>query len=82
MNQKKQVGALVVLLLIAGFIWLLYFDHDKPVVTADARSPKSRRPAKPNTRAEDATSSVENFRLHRRPSIQIPHRRLSRRSRM
>src|SRR6266704_370238 len=38
MNQKKQVGALVVLLLIAGFIWLLYFDHDKPVVTADARS--------------------------------------------
>src|SRR5260370_36209151 len=38
MNQKKQLGVLVVLLLIAGFIWLLYFDHDKPVVTADARS--------------------------------------------
>src|SRR5207249_5599971 len=36
MNQKKQLVVLVVLLLIAGFIWFLYLDHDKPVVTADA----------------------------------------------
>src|SRR5260370_9538457 len=35
MNQKKQLAALVVLLLIAGFIWFLYFSHDRPVVTAD-----------------------------------------------
>src|SRR5258708_6437135 len=38
MKQKKQVVVLVVLLLIAGVIWLLYFDHGKPVVTADASS--------------------------------------------
>ncbi len=37
MNQKKQLVALVVLLLIAGFIWFLYFNNSKPVVTADAR---------------------------------------------
>ncbi len=36
MNQKKQLAVLVVLLLIAGFIWFLYFDHNKPVVTAEA----------------------------------------------
>jgi hypothetical protein len=35
-KQKKQLAALVVLLLIAGVIWLAYFDHDRPVVTADA----------------------------------------------
>ena len=38
MNQKKQLAVLFVLLLIAGFVWFVYFDHDKPVVTADARS--------------------------------------------
>jgi len=37
MNQKKQLVALVVLLMIAGFIWFLYFNNSKPVVTADAR---------------------------------------------
>jgi len=36
MKQTKQLVVLVVLLLIAGFIWFLYFDHNKPVVTADA----------------------------------------------
>jgi hypothetical protein len=38
MKQKKQLTVLVVLLLIAGGIWFLYFDHDKPVVTASAGS--------------------------------------------
>jgi len=37
MTQRKQLVVLVVLLLIAGFIWFLYFDHNRPVVTADAR---------------------------------------------
>src|SRR5260370_6563775 len=36
MKPSKQLVVLAVLLLIAGFIWFLYFDHDKPVVTADA----------------------------------------------
>jgi hypothetical protein len=36
MNQKKQLAVLVILLLIAGSIWFLYFDHDRPVVTADS----------------------------------------------
>jgi len=36
MKQKKQIVALVALLLVAGFIWFVYFDHDKPIVTADA----------------------------------------------
>ncbi len=36
MKPTKQLVVLVVLLLIAGFIWFLYFDHNKPVVTADA----------------------------------------------
>jgi len=39
MKQKKQLAVLVVLLLVAGGIWLLYFDHDRPVVTADGGSP-------------------------------------------
>jgi hypothetical protein len=38
MKQKKQLAVLVVLLLIAGAIWFLYFDHDKPIVTAAAGS--------------------------------------------
>jgi hypothetical protein len=38
MKQKKQLAVLVVLLLTAGVIWFLYFDHDKSVVTADASS--------------------------------------------
>ena len=38
MKQKKQVAVLAVLLLIAGGIWFLYFDRDKPIVTADAGS--------------------------------------------
>jgi hypothetical protein len=36
MNQKKQLAVLVVLLVTAGFIWLLYFQGNRPVVTADA----------------------------------------------
>jgi len=36
MKQKKQLVVLVFLLLIAGFIWFVYFNHDKPIVTADA----------------------------------------------
>src|SRR5713226_8867301 len=39
MKQKKQLAVLVVLLLIAGVIWFLYFDHNKPMVTAEAGSP-------------------------------------------
>jgi hypothetical protein len=38
MNQKKQLVVLVALLLVAGFIWFLYFDHNRPVVTADSTS--------------------------------------------
>jgi hypothetical protein len=38
MKQKKQLAVLVVLLAIAGVIWLFYFDHDRPVVTADVGS--------------------------------------------
>jgi hypothetical protein len=38
MKQKKQLAVLAVLLLIAGGIWFLYFDRDKPVATADAGS--------------------------------------------
>jgi hypothetical protein len=38
MKQKKQLAVLVVLLLIGGGIWFLYFDRDKPV-TADAGAP-------------------------------------------
>jgi len=38
MKQKQQLAVLVVLLLIAGVIWFLYFDRDKPIVTADAGS--------------------------------------------
>src|SRR5712664_3150735 len=30
---------LVVLLLITGVIWFFYFNHDKPMVTAEAGSP-------------------------------------------
>src|SRR5882762_6813762 len=36
MKQKKQLAVLSVLLLIAGAIWFLYLDHDKPMVTAAA----------------------------------------------
>src|SRR5207249_8620178 len=36
MNQKKQLAVLSVLLLIAGVIWFLYLDHDKPMVTVVA----------------------------------------------
>src|SRR5258708_23430757 len=39
MKQKKQLAVLVVLLLVAGVIWFLYFDHNKPMVTAQAGSP-------------------------------------------
>jgi hypothetical protein len=38
MKQKKQLAVLVVLLLTAGVIWFLYFDRDRPIVTADAGS--------------------------------------------
>lgn len=38
MNQKRQLVVLVVLLLVAGLIWFLYFDHNRPVVTADSSS--------------------------------------------
>jgi hypothetical protein len=36
LKQKQQLAVLVVLLLIAGVIWFVYFDHNRPVVTADA----------------------------------------------
>ncbi len=36
MKQKKQLAVLSVLLLIAGLIWFLYLDHDKPIVTVAA----------------------------------------------
>jgi hypothetical protein len=54
MKQKKQLAVLAVLLLTAGFIWFLYFDRDRPVVTADAGS------AAQNPRL----INVENPRLH------------------
>jgi hypothetical protein len=38
MKQKKQLAVLAVLLLLAGGIWFIYFDHDKPTVAADAGS--------------------------------------------
>lgn len=38
MKQKKQLVVLAVLLLTAGFIWFLYFGHDRSVATADAPS--------------------------------------------
>jgi hypothetical protein len=38
MKQKKQLAVLAVLLLTAGAIWFLYFDRDRPIVTADAGS--------------------------------------------
>jgi hypothetical protein len=54
MKQKKQLVVLAVLLLIAGFIWLLYLDHGRPVLTADAGS----LPQNPKL------LSVENPQLH------------------
>jgi len=53
MKQTKQLAALVVLLLTAGVIWFLYFDRDKPIVTADAGSA-----------AQNYQFSVENPQLH------------------
>ena len=38
MKHKKQLAVLVILLLILGAVWFFYFDHDRPVVTADASS--------------------------------------------
>jgi hypothetical protein len=35
MKQKKQLAVLAVLLLTAGAVWFIYFDHDRTVVTAD-----------------------------------------------
>src|SRR5689334_10958843 len=57
MKQKKELIALVVLLLIAGGIWYFYFDHDRPVVTADAGSPSQNPKLLP----------VENPSLHTFP---------------
>src|SRR5260370_11742902 len=57
MNQKKQLAVLAVLLLIAGFIWFLYFNNSKPVVTADAR------PAAQNYQP----IGVDNPQLHKAP---------------
>ena len=51
MKQKKQLAVLAVLLLTAGVIWFLYFDRDRPVVTADAVQ-------------NPPLLSVENPRLH------------------
>jgi len=53
MKQTKQLAALVVLLLTAGVIWFLYFDRDKPIVSADAGSA-----------AQNYQFSVENPQLH------------------
>jgi hypothetical protein len=38
MKQRKQLVVLAVLLLTAGVIWFLYFERDRPIVTADAGS--------------------------------------------
>jgi len=54
MKQKKQLAVLVVLLLTAGVIWFLYFDRDRPIVTADAGSATQNPPL----------LSVENPQLH------------------
>ncbi len=52
MKQKKQLAGLVVLLLILGAVGFSYFDHDKPIVTANAGSVNYQ------------LLSVENPRLH------------------
>ncbi|OLE16897.1 MAG: hypothetical protein AUG83_01240 [Acidobacteria bacterium 13_1_20CM_4_57_11] len=44
MKQKKQLVVLAFFLLIAGFIWFVYFNHDKPIVTADAIPPPQSYP--------------------------------------
>ena len=54
MKQKQQLAVLVALLLIAGVIWFLYFDRDRPIVTADAGSAAQNY----------QLLSVENPRLH------------------
>jgi len=54
MKQKKQLVVLAALLLIAGFIWFLYLDHGRSVLTADAGS----LPQNPKL------LSVENPQLH------------------
>src|ERR1700675_1777962 len=54
MKQKKQLAVLAVLLLTAGSICFLYFDRDRPVVTADAGSAAQNYQPLP----------VENPRLH------------------
>jgi hypothetical protein len=54
MKQKKQLAVLAVLLLTAGVIWFLYFDRDRPIVTADAGSAAKNPPL----------LSVENPQLH------------------
>src|ERR1700687_5002113 len=54
MKQKKQLALLAVLLLTAGVIWFLYFDRDRPIVTADAGSAGQNY----------QLLSVENPRLH------------------
>jgi hypothetical protein len=54
MKQKKQLVALAVLLLVAGFVWFLYLDHGRPGLTADAGS----LPQAPKL------LSVENPQLH------------------
>ncbi len=54
MKQKKELAVLALLLLIAGVIWFIYFDRDKPVVTADAGS-SAQNPQ---------LLSVENPQLH------------------
>lgn len=57
MNQRKQFAVLVVLLVVAGFIWFLYFEGSRPVVTADAM------PAAQNYRP----IGVDNPQLHKDP---------------
>lgn len=54
MKQKKQLVVLFVLLFIAGAIWFFYFDHDRPIVTADAGA----------TAQNPQLLSVENPSLH------------------
>jgi hypothetical protein len=53
MKQKKQLAVLVALLLIAGFIWFLYFGRDNPIATVDAGAAQNPQ-----------LLSVENPQLH------------------
>jgi hypothetical protein len=62
MKQKKQLAALVVLLLIAGAIWFFYFDHGRTVVTADVSTAVHKYKPLPVENPQLHTDGVERAR--------------------